>query len=440
MRAACVLIAGFLLLPSPARAQALGFTASEREFLAKVARDSFTYFLRYADPKTGLVRDASRSGAPASIAATGFYLASLPVAKEHRWITHAEAYRRAHDALRFLNHHAQHRNGFLYHFLDARTGRRAWASEASSIDTALLVAGALVAGRAFPATAVERLAEELYDRVDWAWMLNGTLLLSHGWKPETGFLPYYWDTYSEHLILQALALGSATHPVPAAAWQEWDRLEAPYGEETIVYSHTGSLFTYQYAQAFIDFRGLSDRGIRYARNSTLATLANRDYCRDFQDRFRTYREGAWGLTACLGPGGYRAYGAKPGLGLHDGTVAPSAAAGSLAFTPRESVEVLRALYRRHGTHLYGPHGFRDSFNLDKNWWAGEYLGIDQGITVLMIGNALSEGIWNIFMHHPAIQRWITRSSLNPSDRYSQPKASQQLPSQVSPTATSSEPG
>ncbi len=414
MRAAGVLIAGLLVFPCAARAQSLEFSAGEREFLVKVARDSFTYFLRYADPKTGLVRDASRPGAPASIAATGFYLASLPVAMQHGWLTHPQAYRRAHDALRFLKDRAQHQNGFLYHFLDAPTGRRAWASEASSIDTALLIAGAIVAGRAFPKSAVERLAEELYERVNWAWMLNGTLLLSHGWKPESGFLPYYWDTYSEHLILQALALGSRTHPVPPEGWQEWDRLEAPYGEETLIYSHTGSLFTYQYAQAFIDFRGLVDRGIRYDRNSTLATLANRDYCRQFAPKYRTYAEGAWGLTASLGPGGYRAYGAKPGLGLQDGTVAPSAAAGSLPFTPRESVEMLRSLYNRYGEKLYGAHGFLDSFNLDKNWWAGEYLGIDQGITVLMIENALSEGIWKHFSGHPAIQRWITRCRLRPS--------------------------
>ena len=50
-------------------------------------------------------------------------------------------------------------------------------------------------------------------------MRNGDpLLLSHGWKPESGFLRARWDTYSEDTILYVLAIGSPTYSISPAAW------------------------------------------------------------------------------------------------------------------------------------------------------------------------------------------------------------------------------
>jgi hypothetical protein len=290
--------------------------------------------------------------------------------------------------------------------LDPKTGRRAWGSEASSIDTALLVAGALFAGEYYKGTPIETLAKKIYRRVNWEWMRNGSDLICMGWKPESGFLPYYWDSYNELMILQALAIGSPSFPVPASAWNQWNRFEDEYRGKKIVYSHSGSLFTYQYAQAFIDFRGLNDAGTNYFENSRLATIANKEFCAEHSDRYRTYGNSAWGLTASLGPFGYKAYGAKPGLALHDGTLAPNASAASIIFTPKESIEALRFFHSRYAAKLYGTYGFKDAFNLDRDWWAQEYLGIDQGVTVMMMENFLSEGVWRHFMKLAPIRKWI----------------------------------
>lgn len=399
------------LLSSALPAWAAKPTLEEHEFLRQIQRDALRYFLRCADPHTGLVWDASSPDSPSSIAATGFGLAAWVIAQEKGWLSYSEAYQRILRTLETLDRKAQHKNGFFYHFLDPKTGRRTWGSEASSIDTALLVAGALFAGEYFKGTPVDRLAQKIYRRINWKWMLNGTELVCMGWKPETGFLPYYWDSYNELMILQALAIGSPTFPIPASAWNEWNRFEEEYGGKKIVYSHTGSLFTYQYAQAFIDFRKLNDQGINYFRNSRWATLANKKFCLENASRHKTYGSASWGLTACLGPRGYRAYGAKPGLAEHDGTVAPHASAASLVFTPRESIGALRHFLEKHRGRLYGEFGFKDSFNLDEDWWSHEYLGIDQGIMVLMIENYLSEGIWKHFMNLRAIQKWIASCKL-----------------------------
>jgi len=384
----------------------------DRLLLEKIQRDTIQYFVLRSDSSTGLTQDSSRPGSPASIAATGFSLASLAIAESRGWISYAKAYKQVRRTLETLRNRAQHQNGFFYHFLDTKSGRRVWGSEASSIDTALVLAGALLAGQHFKGTDIPRMAQELYERVDWKWMMNGSQLICHGWKPESGFLPYYWDSYNELIILLALAIGSPTKPMPAKDWEAWNRFEDTYNGKRIVYSHSGSLFTYQYAQAFIDFRNLWDRDINYFQNSRDATLANREYSLGFRDQYRSYSEDSWGLSACLGPGGYRAYGAKPGQGIHDGTVAPYASIASLIFTPEFSLQAIKHFYQEHGDSLYGPFGFKDSFNLNKRWWSREYLGIDQGITVLMLENFLSEGsVWEKFMKLPAIQKWITLCGL-----------------------------
>lgn len=375
--------------------------------LAKVERASILYFVKLSDKKTGLTRDSSRPGSPASIAATGFALAAVAIGQARGWLDPAQSYKQIEKTMHTLLHTAEHKNGFYYHFLDMQTGKRVWSSEASSIDTALLVAGAFIAAKYYPGTPVESMAKKIYERVDWKWMMNGSDFVCMGWKPEGGFLPYYWDSYNELIILQALALGSPTHPIPPAAWERWMRHTDEYNGHRVVYSGSGSLFTYQFAQAFIDFKFLDDNGVNYFDNSKEATLANREYSLYYRAQYRSYAENSWGLSASVGPGGYKAYGAKPGGGEHDGTIAPYAAVSSIVFTPEESITAIHHFYYDHGKNIFGIFGFKDAFNLDKAWWAEEYLGIDQGISVLMLENYLSDGIiWKKFMELEAVQQWI----------------------------------
>ncbi|MFZ5802087.1 MAG: glucoamylase family protein [Candidatus Omnitrophota bacterium] len=400
-------------------------SSEDRALLEKISKDSFQYFLKMSDKKTGLTRDSSQAGSPCSVAATGFSLASFAIAQERGWIDREYARTYLEKTLTTLLKHADHEKGFFYHFLDMQTGRRVWDSEASSIDTALLVAGALLAGQYFPETTIAAMARKIYERIDWTWMYqpaNG--LICMGWKPETGFLPYYWDSYNELLILQALAIGSPTHPVPQSAWNAWARRTEVFNGKEIVYSYSGSLFTYQYSHAFIDFRNLADKGIDYFENSKKATTANWEYTLAFQTLFKAYTKDSWGVSASLGPGGYKAYGGKPGQGLHDGTIAPYASLGSIVFTPAESIAAAKYFYNTHRDQLYGMFGFKDAFNLDKHFWAQDYIGIDQGITILMIENFLHQGsVWGKFMALEAVKQWVALCGLaKPAPKLSGPSA------------------
>ncbi len=387
-------------------------SVEDRALLTQIQKDTLQYFVHMSDKKTGLTRDSSQPGSPASIAATGFSLAAFAIADSHGWLPDGYAENYVRKTLKALLRQTEHEQGFFFHFIDRQSGKRVWGSEASSIDTALLLAGALLAGRYFPGSDIERMAQQIYNRINWAWMLNGSALVCMGWKPESGFLPYYWDSYNELIILQALAIGASVNPIPPQSWQEWVRWEDEYAGKKIIYSHSGSLFTYQYSQAFIDFRGLNDGGINYFDNSKNATLANLEYSLAFRNQYRGYSENSWGLSASLGPGGYKAYGAKPGEGLQDGTVAPYAAIGSIVFSPEEAIRAIRYFHDNYKDRLYGHFGFKGAFNLDKNWWADQYLGIDQGISFLMLENFLNEGaVWKRFMPLEAVQTWIERTGL-----------------------------
>ncbi|MDP3790565.1 MAG: glucoamylase family protein [Candidatus Omnitrophota bacterium] len=396
-----ILFAGFILSAVPS------FASPDEEFLDKLEYDSILYFVRENNPANGLIKDSSRPGSPASVASVGFGLTAICIGESRGWIVKKDAYDIVLKTLKTFRDTVPNEKGFFYHFLDMRTAQRAWNSEVSSIDTALFLAGALFAGEYFKGTEIEDVARELYERVEWPWMLNGKKVLCMGWKPEEGFLWYYWDSYSEAMILYALAIGSPTHPIPAECWFEWARPVDSYGDYSIVYCSTGSIFTYQYSHAWIDFRQIFDGDINYYNNSVNAVKANRQFCFDNAASHKSYSENSWGLSACLGPDGYKGYGAKPGAALNDGTIPPYGMAGSIVFDPIASLGGLKNLYTNHN-FLYGKYGFKDAFNTDKGWWAEEYLGIDVGICAVMIENYRSGLVWSSFMELPAIKNWVSK--------------------------------
>jgi hypothetical protein len=326
--------------------------------------------------------------------------------------------------------------GFYFHFLDMRTGARAWKSELSSIDTSFLVAGMLAAAGYFqhdtPHEAeIRATARLLADRVDWAWMRNGEGAICHGWKPERGFLRYHWVGYSEALLMYALALGSTTHPVPASAWDAWlagYRWRTIYGHEHLA---AGPLFIHQYSHMWVDFRGIQDafmrqRGIDYFENSRRATLVQREYAHRNPKRLRDYCQNCWGLTACDGPGpravvvdgrarrllGYAARGAP--YGPDDGTVAPWAAVASLPFAPEVVIPTMQhidRMMRRHSRYLPG-NSFNPTWHGEQGapgWVSPWRFALNSGPVVLMIENYRSGLPWRWMRHEPTIRRGLERA-------------------------------
>ncbi len=275
-------------------------------------RDTFGYFLHEDNPANGLVADKTQQGWPASIAAVGLALAAYPVGVERGFFTRDEAIQKTLTVLRFFRNSPQGTEldatgykGFYYHFLDMKTGRRVWNSELSTVDTAFLLAGMLTAAAYFNHDAeaeveIHTLAEELYQRTDWQWAQNGGATLTHGWKPESGFLPYRWDGYDEAMLLYVLALGSPTFPLPAESYPAWAlnyEWKKVYDTEFL---YSGPLFIHQLSHLWIDFRGIQDKfmrdhGLDYFENSRRATLVQQQYAIHNPMGFEDLRQELLGL-------------------------------------------------------------------------------------------------------------------------------------------------
>ncbi len=420
----------------------------DEAFLDLVQRTAFDYFWYEANPQNGLIKDRSSNASLSSIAAVGFGLSTITVGIDRGWIGREAGGARVLATLQFLwsspqgsEADATGYKGFYYHFLGMQSGRRALDSELSTIDTALLLAGVLHVEQYFDQpdpteTEIRALADAIYRRVDWPWMQVRSAKICHGWEPETGFLPYDWGGYNEAMILYLLALGSPTSPVTAEAWTAWTSSYTWQTHYDLAFVVFPPLFGHQYSHIWVDFRGIQDaymraKGLDYFENSRRATLANRAYAIANPLGWVDYGENVWGLTASDIPASYGARGAPPPES-DDGTITPTAAGGSFAFTPRESLASLRHMYAAYRTKIWGPYGFRDAFNPSKQWFATDYLGIDQGPIVLMIENYRTDRIWNVFMQHPAIQRGLARAGFIPMIEAQRVQPAPHLASQTPP--------
>ena len=389
-----------------------------KKLILKELKKSFNFFINETNTNKesrgyGLTRDKTiYANHVASIASVGYGLAALIVGVEHKWIEYEKAYDRANRTLDTFINNVEGKNGFYYHFVNMDTGKREWNCEISIIDTAIFICGAITTGEYFGKEVKEK-AEILYKRVNWEWYRNKeTNYFYMGYTPEKGFWGH-WDMYAEQLMLYVLGVSSPVFPINKNMYDDFKKKRKNYKNiEDIIYTYCGTLFTYQFSHAWIDFRNIIDKeSINWFENSIKATKANRQYCIDNKEKFKTYGENSWGLTACLGPNGYCSFGSKPcdtNLEVeNDGTITPCGAIGSIAFTPEESIRAMENYYNTF-PKLWGNYGFKDGYNLEKEkpWFAKEYIGIDKGIELVMIENYLNGTIWEYMMKSKYVKKGL----------------------------------
>jgi hypothetical protein len=398
--------------PPPAP-ESPGLSPEDDQFLEELERQSFQFFWEQAGPQSGLIRDrcnvlANDNSIVASIAATGFGLTALCIAEKREYISPQEARDRVLTTLRFLWKKMPTHRGFFYHFADLNTGERVWDSEVSSVDTSILLCGILTCRRHFQEhSEISLLAYQIFNRVDWSWLSEDTSLLPHGWTPEGGFLPFRWDYYSEMMMIYLLGLGSLPHPLPVQAWNAWKRTKFEFDGVRYIGSFA-PLFVHQYSQAWFDFRGKRDAYADYFQNSALATDAHRHFCLELAKQFPDYSDDLWGISASDSQKGYVIWGGPPAIGPIDGTVVPSASAGSLPFLPQPIMRVLKNIKEHYGK-AWSRYGFVNAFNPLKNWYDSDVVGIDTGITMIMAENYRTRFVWDTFMKNPEAQRGMERA-------------------------------
>jgi hypothetical protein len=420
---------------------------TDSEMLDRLRRETFDYFRHEVNPVNGLIFDKTQPGSPSSIAVVGMGLSVYIVAVERGLLPRAEAIARTLAILRFFSASPQGPEpdatgykGFYYHFLDIQTGRRAFQCELSTIDTAIFLAGVLTAASYFTGQSegeseIRELAETLYRRVDWKWSLNGGSTICHGWKPETGFLSYRWDTgYTEALILYVLALGSPTFPISPEGYKEWTSTFESKTLYDIEHLYAGPLFIHQMSHLWLDFRGIHDEfnrktGIDYFENSRRATYMQQQYGIENPLGYSHYHKYGWGLTASDGPGpavlevngirreffDYTARGAP--FGPDDGTISPWAVVASLPFAPEIVIDTIRHAIEQLNLKGHSPYGFDASYNEtfpgksrnQRGWVSPWIFGLNQGPIILMIENFQSELIWKTIQKCPYILEGLRRA-------------------------------
>ena len=394
------------------------FYQIDEAFLEAVENAHFQFFWEQANPDTGIVRDRCNAIAPdksdlGSIASLGFGLTALCIGDKRGYLPHNEARGRALNSLRFLWKKLPNHRGFFYHWANVNTGERLWDSEVSSIDTAILLCGVLTCGAYFEHSEISELASMIFNRVDWSWLSEDTTLLPHGWRPETGFLQYRWDDYSEMMMMYLLGLGSTSYLLPTETWDAWKRQLFEYDGVRYI-SSFAPLFVHQYSQAWFDFRNKHDKYADYFQNSVTATRVHRQFCIDLASQFPDYSENLWGITASDSPRGYVVWGGPPATGPIDGTVVPCASGGSLPFLPQECLQVLQTIKNKYGKRAWSRYGFVDAFNPLTDWYDTDVIGIDVGITMLMAENARTGFVWETFMKNPEAQRGMKRAGFVPN--------------------------
>lgn len=418
--------------------------------LEKLQHETFKYFLNETNPTNGLVIDKTAANWPSSIAATGLALASYPVAVERGFMSRAAAVERTLTTLRFFWNSPQGPEpdatgykGFYYHFLDMKTGRRVWKCELSTVDSAFLLAGMLATGIYFDAdTANEQeirtLADALYCRADWQWAQNQGATVTHGWKPESGFLKYRWEGYDESLLLYILGLGSPTYPLPESSYVAWTstfKWESYYGYE---YLYAGPLFAHQLSHVWIDFRKIQDvymrdKGIDYFENSRRATYIQKQYAINNPLKFVGYHECCWGITASEGPGPstikldgiqrtfYDYLGRGVPYGPDDGTLAPWAVVASLPFAPEIVLSTLDLCIHQAKLTKFNRYGFKAAFNPTHPgepgnpydfWVSPWHYGLNQGPIILMIENYHTGLLWELMRKCPYIVNGLRRAGFS----------------------------
>jgi hypothetical protein len=391
-------------------------SSSDEAFLEDLSSRAFLFFWEHSDPQTGLVLDRVRANGDkiggrnlevASTAVTGFALTAMCIASDRRWMDPNRLRERVRATLRHFVYHQEHVRGWYYHFVNRKNGERLWASELSTIDTALLLAGILTAQQYYrDDDEIIELSSTVYNRVDFGWMLDEeTGRLHMGWRPETGLLRAEWKSYWEQAILYVLAIGSPTHPIPVECWYRFDRPAVE--NHGYRYVGDGPLFTHQYSQAWLDLANLRDGppfGIDYFQNSVAATYAHRAYCLGLRGMYPNYSANLWGITPSDSDIGYVIWGSPLKRRDLDGTVVPCAAGGSLMFAPEICLPALRYMREQFGQHIYGRYGLVDAFNPQTLWFNPDVLGIDLGITLLSAENLHTGSVWKWFNRSSDVQR------------------------------------
>ena len=402
---------------------------SDNELLDIVQKQTFNYFWEFAHVSSGMALERSDlnayGGEAPNIVTTGgsgFGVMAIVVGVERNYITRDQAIKRLNKLTDFLLK-SERFHGAFAHWYYGHTGKvRPFFTEDNGgdiVETSFLIQGLLTARQYFDRDELQENSlrdkiNKIWNEVEWDWYTNGGNLLIWHWSPN-----YEWAInhqikgYNEALITYLLASSSPLHSIDESVYHEGWASGNNFLNENIYFekwklplgpSFGGPLFFSHYSFLGLDPNGLTDAYADYWEQNVNHTLINREYCIKNPKKFIGYGENCWGLTASDNHIGYSAHSPTNDLGV----ISPTAALSSFPFTPEYSMKALRHFYYDFDGKLWGEYGFYDAFNLTENWYANNYLAIDQGPIIIMIENYRTGLLWNLFMSCPEIKNGLLK--------------------------------
>ncbi len=400
-----------------------GNRLSDEELLEKTQRYTLKYFTDFAHPVAGMAversDERSYSNDVVTTGGTGFGIMAVIAGVEREFVTRDEAVEQLTRIVNFLDT-CERYHGAWSHWYYGSTGKtRPFSPEDDGgdiVETAFLIQGLLTAREYFTA---DNSAEEylrttitrLWHEVDWEWYTRGENVLYWHWSPNHDWtMDHPVKGYDECLITYVLAASSPTNPISADVYhQGWKDSDNYYNGETyygielpLGFPYGGPLFFSHYSFLGLDPRGLHDEYTNYWKQNRNHTLINYRHCIENPNDFEGYSEECWGLTASDNHKGYSAHSPANDMGV----IAPTAALSSFPYTPEASMKALRFFYEEKGDKLWGEYGFYDAFSIHHDWYADNYIAIDQGPIVVMIENYRSGLLWELFMQNPEVHQGL----------------------------------
>lgn len=395
------------------------YTMTDEELLDMVQRYTFRYFWDFAHEASGMTRERNTSENTVTSGGSGFGLMAIPVGIERGYITREQGIEKTLKILDFLDT-ADRFHGAWSHWINGNTGKvipfTTYDNGGDIVETSYVAQGLLTIRQYFLGESADeqqivQLATQLWEGIEWDWYRrNGSSSIYWHWSPN-----YDWQMnmkvtgWNEAAIVYLLAIASPTHGVPASLWHTgwagspyYVNGDSFYGHKLFVgWDYGGPLFFAHYSFLGFDPGDKADAYANYFEQNRNHALIHQAYCADNPKGFEGYSPECWGLTASDDPDGYMAH--EPNSSRDNGTISPTAALSSFPYTPEESMLALKYFYGEVGDRIWDWMGFKDAFNLERNWFADSYLAIDQGPILLMIENYRSRLLWDLFMSNPEIR-------------------------------------
>ncbi|MGC2719602.1 MAG: glucoamylase family protein [Candidatus Acidiferrales bacterium] len=425
--------------PSSA-ASATTHAMTDDELLTMLQQECFHYYWDEAGPHSGMAREnIPGNDRIVATGASGFGIMALVVGVDRGFVTRREGLERMIKIVTFLEK-APRYHGAWSHFMDDETGASLpvfgmFDDGGDLVETAFLMQGLLAARQYFNGSAPDDAAlhariSKLWESVEWDWYQRNPQsdALYWHWSPQwTWEINHKLTGFNEVMIVYLLAVASPTHPVaPELYYTGWTDNAANNPKNDFLDGHTyfgikldvgtkegNPLFFAHYSYLAFDPRHIRDRYVDYFSNNRNLALINRAWCIDNPGKHKGYGPNSWGLTASDGPDGYAPN--APDQNDDTGTMTPTGALSSFPYTPEASMLALKHFYRDLGDRLWGAYGPRDAFNLDQNWFAPIFMGLNQAPIVVMTENYRTGLIWKLFMSNPEIQPMLAKIGFQPDE-------------------------